>query len=179
MPEGEAGTLDDLVVVGRIRRAHGLLGVLVVEPMTASAELVFAAGRDLIAGTVKAVAAVPARTLHIEMAEPFQGGFRVQFTGIATRDAADLWRDRYVLSHRADLPEPDESQVYLYDLIGLTAEGQGGEVVGKVVAYYELRHDVMIEVERGKDTVMIPYRFVTEVDLEGKRLVVEPPEGLF
>jgi ribosomal 30S subunit maturation factor RimM len=42
-------TTDDLVVVGRIRRAHGLLGVLVVEPMTASAELVFAAGRDLIA----------------------------------------------------------------------------------------------------------------------------------
>lgn len=169
---------EDLVIVGRIRRAHGLLGVLVVEPMTASAELVFAPGRDVIAGTVKAVAAVPARKLHIEMAEPFQGGFRVQFTGIAGRDEAELWRDRYLLSHRADLPEPDESQVYLYDLIGLTVEDQGNQVVGKVLAYYELKHDVMIEVERANDTVMIPYRFVTEVDLEGKRLVVEPPEGL-
>jgi ribosomal 30S subunit maturation factor RimM len=36
----------------------------------------------------------------------------------------------------------------------------------------------MVEVQRVEDTVMIPYRFVTEVDLEQKRLVVEPPDGL-
>jgi len=32
---------EDLVVVGRIRRSHGVYGVVVVEPMTASAEEVF------------------------------------------------------------------------------------------------------------------------------------------
>jgi ribosomal 30S subunit maturation factor RimM len=53
-----------------------------------------------------------------------------------------------------------------------------GELVGNVVAYYELKHDVMIEISRGESTVMIPYLFVTEVDLEARRLVVEPPEGL-
>jgi ribosomal 30S subunit maturation factor RimM len=36
----------------------------------------------------------------------------------------------------------------------------------------------MIEISRGESTVMIPYLFVTEVDLEARRLVVEPPEGL-
>ena len=45
-------------------------------------------------------------------------------------------------------------------------------------AYYELPHDIMIEVAREGGSVMVPYRFVTEVDLEGKRLVVEPPDGL-
>lgn len=178
MSEPKAEPSSDLVVVGRIRRSHGLHGVVVVEPMTGSAELVFAAERELIAGTVKGEAAVPRRMLRIEMAEPFQGGFRVRFDAIGDRNEADRWRDRYVLSPRAGLPEPRGNEIYLYDLIGLTAEATNGEIVGRVQAYYELRHDVMIEVERPGGSVMIPYRFVSEVDLEGKRLVVEPPEGL-
>jgi 16S rRNA processing protein RimM len=167
-----------IVAVGRIHRAHGLHGVVVVEPMTAGAELVFTPGRELIAGTVKGQPASPERMLRIEMAEPFQAGFRVQFSGIGDRDEAERWRDRYLLAPRAELPEPDENEIYLHDLVGLNVERNGGEIIGQVVAYYELRHDVMVEVQRVEDTVMIPYRFVTEVDLEQKRLVVEPPDGL-
>ena len=169
---------DDLVVVGRIRRAHGVFGVVVVEPMTAGAEEVFTPGRHLLAGTVKGEVSVPAQTLHIEMAEPFQGGFRVQFDAITDRNEADRWRNRFVLSARRELPEPRENEIYLHDLIGLTVLDQGGEAVGLVEAYYELPHDIMIEVTRSSGSVMVPYRFVTEVDLEGKRVVVNPPEGL-
>lgn len=173
-----AAPADDLVVVGRIRKAHGVKGVVVVEPMTASADEVFVPGREFVAGTVKGTVASPEQRLRIEMAEPFQGGFRVQFDAITGRDEADRWRDRHVLSPRAELPEPDESEIYLHDLIGLAVQGTDGAVIGKVLAYYELKHDVMIEVERTGDTVMVPYRFVTDVDLEAKRLVVEPPDGL-
>ena len=169
---------NDLVVVGRIRNSHGVKGVVVVEPMTASPEEVFTPGRELIAGTVKGDAAVPVRMLRIDMAEPFKEGFRVQFAGIADRNEADRWRNRYVLSPRAELPEPDEGEIYLHDLVGLSAIGPGGELIGSVVAYYELPHDVMVEVERSSGSVMIPYRFVSEVDLEGKRIVVAPPDGL-
>jgi 16S rRNA processing protein RimM len=169
---------EDLVVVGRIRRSHGVYGVVVVEPMTASAEEVFTPGRQLVAGTVKGEAATPERRLRIEMAEPFQGGFRVQFAEITDRNEADRWRNRHVLSPRAELPEPDENEIYLHDLVGLSVEGADGQAIGHVEAYYELPHDVMIEVRRTDDSVMIPYRFVTEVDLNSMRLVVEPPEGL-
>jgi 16S rRNA processing protein RimM len=169
---------EDLVVVGRIRRSHGVYGVVVVEPMTASAEEVFTPGRQLVAGTVKGEAATPERRLRIEMAEPFQGGFRVQFAEITDRNEADRWRNRHVLSPRAELPEPDENEIYLHDLVGLSVEGADGQAIGLVEAYYELPHDVMIEVRRADASVMIPYRFVTEVDLNSKRLVVEPPEGL-
>jgi 16S rRNA processing protein RimM len=170
--------VSDLVVVGRIRRSHGVKGVVVVEPMTAAADEVFAEGRQLIAGTAKGDAASPEKRLRIEMAEPFQDGYRVQFDAIAGRDEADRWRNRYLLSPRADLPEPNEAEVYLHDLVGFTVEGIGGDRIGQVEAYYELRHDIMIEVAREGGSVMIPYRFVSEVDMAGKRIVVEPPEGL-
>ena len=177
MPADESDA-PDLVVVGRIRRSHGVLGVLVVEPMTASAGEVFMPGRQFVAGTATGEPAVPERMLRIEMAEPFQGGFRVQFDAIRDRNEADRWRNRYVLAPRSELPEPGEDEIYLHDLVGLAVEGQGGESIGRVSAYYELPHDVMIEVDRASDSVMIPYRFVTTVDLDAKRLVVDPPEGL-
>jgi 16S rRNA processing protein RimM len=174
MPE----QITDLVVVGRIRRAHGVKGVVVVEPMTADADQVFLEGRTLIAGTVKTEAASPLKHLRVEMAEPFQGGFRVQFDAISGRDEAERWRNRCVLAPRAELPEPDENEIYLHDLIGLAVMHEQN-VIGHVEAYYELKHDVMIEIARpGTDSVMVPYRFVTEVDLDAKRLAVDPPEGL-
>lgn len=170
---------ESLVVVGRIRRSHGVKGVVVVEPLTADPHLVFIAGRDVIAGTVKGEATAPERRLRIEMAEPFQGGYRVQFDAIADRDEADRWRNRCVLSSRAELPAPSNDAVYLHDLIGMRVDGKMGEEIGRVDAYYELPHDVMIEIARpGAESVMVPYRFVIEVDPDRKRLVVEPPEGL-
>ena len=178
MPDEALDAADDLIAVGRIRRSHGVLGVLVVEPMTIRPETVFTPGRELIAGNTKGEPAVPERVLRIEMAEPFQGGFRVQFSGIADRNEADRWRNRHVLLARAELPEPDENEIYLFHLVGLTVEHQGGDVIGRVEAYYELPHDAMIEVARPGGSVLIPYRFVSSVDLEGKRLVVDPPEGL-
>lgn len=174
MPED----ITDLVVVGRIRRAHGVKGVVVVEPMTADADEVFVEGRTLIAGTVKDSAASPVKELRIEMAEPFQGGFRVQFDAISGRDEAERWRNRCVLAPRAELPEPDENEIYLHDLVGLVVMHENNPI-GHVEAYYELKHDVMIEVARpDADSVMVPYRFILEIDLDAKRLVVDPPEGL-
>ena len=171
-------TPDDLVVVGRIRRAHGVFGVVVVEAMTAGAAEVFVPGRQLVAGTTRGDAAVPEKVLRVEMAEPFQGGFRVQFDAISGRNEADRWRNRCVLAVRSDLPEPGENEIYLHDLIGLAVLDRNGEAIGPVETYYELPQDIMIEVARADGSVMIPYRFVTEVDIEGKRVVVDPPEGL-
>lgn len=167
-----------LVAVGRIRRSHGVLGVVVVEPLTGDADVVFAPGREFIAGDVSGEPLVPERRLRATMAEPFQGGYRVQFDAIPDRDEADRWRNRHVLLPRELLPEPAADEIYLHDLIGLRVEHTNGAAVGPVEAYYELPHDVMIEVRASSGSVMIPYRFVVQVDLEGKRVVVDPPEGL-
>ena len=146
--------------------------------MTAGAAEVFVPGRQLVAGTTKGEAAVPEKVLRIEMAEPFQGGFRVQFDGITGRNEADRWRNRCILVPRSELPEPGANEIYLHDLIDLEVLDRSGEAIGRIEAYYELPQDIMIEVARAAGSVMIPYRFVTEVDIEGKRVVVDPPEGL-
>src|SRR5689334_21508482 len=104
----ERGEASELVIVGRIRRSHGVKGVVVIETMTAGADDVFSAGKELVAGTVTGDVIAPPKTLRIEMAEPFQKGFRVQFAEITGRDEADRWRNRYVLAPRDELPEPGD-----------------------------------------------------------------------
>jgi len=124
---------------------------------------------------------MPNQELHVEWAEPFQGGLRVQFTEVQDRPAADLWRNRQLLLPETEMPEADEGEILLEDLIGMQVLRENGDAVGTVTSYYELPHDLLVEVTRdGGDTVLIPYReeFVAEVDVEQKRMVIEPPEGL-
>ena len=62
MPSPDA---RDLVIVGRLRRAHGVKGDLIAEAITDTPAAVFAAGRVLFAGTPKGDPDPKGRTLTI------------------------------------------------------------------------------------------------------------------
>jgi 16S rRNA processing protein RimM len=49
-----------------------------------------------------------------------------------------------------------------------------------VTDVYELPQGIMLDVRRANGSVLIPFRpeVVTKVDLAGRRLIVDPPEGL-
>ena len=168
-------------IVGRVRRAHGIRGELVVELMTDAPDAIFAPGARLFAGNTAGDITPSARELHVEDARSFKDGLLVTFGEIADRTQADLWRDRYLLVPRDELEPPGEDEVYLHDLVGLEVQRTDGSVIGKVSAYFELAHGLLLEIRRPDDTVLMPYRdeFVAEVDIEGGRLVIDPPEGLF
>ena len=172
----------ELTIVGRVRRAHGIHGELVIEPLTDAPDAVFAPGRRVFAGTVDGDPAPDGRTLVVEESRPFKGGgWIVAFDGIADRNEAERWRERYVLAPKSELPPAAEHEVYLHDLLGLSVVRAGSqELVGDVTDVYELPQGVMLDVRRPKGSVLIPFRpeVVTRVDLAGRRLFVDPPEGL-
>ena len=67
----------ELIIVGRVRKAHGIRGDLVVEPITDEPDAVFAPGRRVIAGTASGDPAKDRRELHVTAASPFKGGLIV------------------------------------------------------------------------------------------------------
>lgn len=172
----------ELTIVGRVRRAHGIHGELVIEPLTDVPDAVFAPGRRVFAGTVGGDPAPDGRALVVEESRPFKGGgWIVAFAGLADRTEAERWRERYVLAPKDELTPAAEHEVYLHDLFGLSVVRAGSlEPVGEVVDVYELPQGIMLDVRRTTGTVLIPFRpeVVTQVDLAGRRLIVEPPEGL-
>jgi 16S rRNA processing protein RimM len=68
------------------------------------------------------------------------------------------------------------------DLVGLTAVGDAGEVLGTVTDTFETAaHEVLVvREEKGRQDLYVPFTMehVPQVDLQKGRIVVRPPEGL-
>jgi 16S rRNA processing protein RimM len=175
-------TAPDLTIVGRVRRAHGIHGELVIEPLTDAPDAVFAPGRRVFAGTADGDPAPNKRELVVEESRPFKGGgWIVAFEGIADRNEAERWRERYLLAPVEELAPIGENEVYLHDLNGLRVLLDGTEeLIGEVTDVYELPQGVMLDVRREKGSVLIPFRaeVVTRLDLPSRRVFIAPPEGL-
>jgi 16S rRNA processing protein RimM len=170
----------EYVIVGRVRKAHGIRGEVVVESITDAPEAVFAAGRRLMAGTAGGELADDVPEVHIRRATPFKGGWIVRFSEIGDRNEAELWRGRYFLLPAVELAPPAGDEVYFHDLVGLKVALVDGAEIGTVEALFELPQGLVLDVRTERGTVMVPYRpeVVTSVDVGQKLLVIDPPPGL-
>lgn len=168
-----------LIIVGRVRKAHGIRGDLVVEAMTDAADAVFSPGRRFMAGTAAGDPAKNGAELNVAWATPFKGGFIVHFNEITDRSIAETWRDRYLLLPADELEPLGEDEVYVHELPGMRVELESGEVIGTVADTYELPQGLTLDVAREGGSVMIPYdRIVTSVDRAARVIRIDPPEGL-
>ncbi|MEO7086293.1 MAG: ribosome maturation factor RimM [Gemmatimonadaceae bacterium] len=170
---------EELIIVARVRKAHGIRGELVVEPMTDEPETVFANGKRLIAGNASGDRAKDRREVHVAASSPFKGGYIVRFDEIADRTAAELWRDRFLLLPAGELAPLGDDQVYVHEIPGMRVELESGDEIGTVIATYDLPQGLTLDVQRGKSSVLIPYdRVVTSIDRELRLIKIDPPEGL-
>src|SRR5690242_620163 len=166
------------VIVGRVRKAHGIRGELVVEPITDTPERIFAPGQRVFAGTVRGDLSPDRRELHVDRATRFKEGFIVAFREIADRTVAEQWRNRFFLVPAAEVLPLDEGEVYVHELVGMRALLESGASLGEVAEVYELPHGLAIDVRRadGGGTVLLLYeQSVTMVDRDARTLTVTVP----
>ena len=168
-------------LVGRVRRAHGIRGELVVETLTDAPDAIFAAGRRVFAGTPDGDVAPGAPEMRVVHATPFKGGLIVALEGIDSRSAAESWRDRYLLLPEDEVDPPADDEVFIHDLVGMQVRRVDGTSIGSVTAVFELPQGLVIEVARdGGKPVLLPFdeQTVTEVDPAQRIIQVDPVEGL-
>jgi 16S rRNA processing protein RimM len=177
-------TTPAFIIVGRVRKAHGIRGEVVVEPITDAPDAIFASGRRVFAGTATGDLSPNRAELHVASSRPFNEGFLVAFTEVPDRTVAETWRGRYLLVPADELSAPSDEEVYLHELPGMRVELESGEVVGTVDATYDLPQGLAIDVRRAApregETVLLLFdeRMIASVDREARRIVVTPPEGL-
>ena len=173
-------TAPELLIVGRVRKAHGIHGELGVEPITDGPDAIFAPGRRVFAGTAKGDVSPGRPELHVTTVRPMGDGLLVKFDEVPDRTVAELWRGRYFLVPAEEVPPPDEREVYLHELPGMQVVLVSGEPVGRVADFYELPQGIAIDVAREHGTVMVPFdeRVVTAVDREARVITIDPPAGL-
>lgn len=168
-------------MVGRVRRAHGLRGELVVESLSDEPDAIFAPGRRVFAGTRAGALADDALELRILRSSPFKGGWIVAFDGIGDREVADAWKDRFFLLPENEVEPPAEGEVFIHALVGMRVVHVNGSAIGEVAAVLELPQGLLIDVKRdGRKNVLLPFNdhTVTGVDTESRVIGVDPVEGL-
>lgn len=169
------------LVVGHLNKPHGTKGEFFVWPLTDHPESVYAPGVVLLLGEEDENEPNPdLPPLRIESVRPFKRGVLVCFGGVDSRSQADLLRGRY-LFRAADALEPlAEGEVFYHQLLGLAVSTVDGVEVGKVTEVFELASADMLEVQGENGVVMIPFldHIVVGIDVEGGRMVIDPPDGL-
>lgn len=166
------------LVVGRIVRPHGVRGELVVEVRTDDPDV------RLAAGVVLATEPAAAGPLTVTRARWHSGRLLLSFDGVTDRDQADQLRGIMLVVDSADLEDiGDPDEFHDHQLIGLAVIGPGGEHVGEVADVLHYGQDLLVVAGSGPREgaeIMVPFvaELVPEVDLEAKRLVIDPPPGL-
>jgi 16S rRNA processing protein RimM len=166
------------VVVGRVAKAHGVGGELAVDVHTDEPSLRFASEAVVRAklrdGTQRPLTVVSAR--------PHTDRLLVRFAEVLTRDVAETLRGALLLVDVADLPpSQDPDEFYDHELEGLAAELGDGTRVGTVreVAHGPGSDLLVLDLPDGRE-VLVPFvrAIVPEVDVVGRRVLLDPPEGL-
>ena len=172
-------TRDDLVIVGRIRRPHGVRGELLIEVITDEPDAVYASGRRVFAGSDGATVD-ELRVLTVVETRPFKDGLLIRFDEIVDRTAAERWNGRLLFVPEHELTPPGEGEVYVHELQGMTVELSSGEIVGRVADVFEVPQGLLLDVARERGTVLVPFTDDVIVDIDRDRRIVriDPPEGL-
>lgn len=167
----------DELVVGLVRRAHGLDGEVLVELLTGDADEVFVEGRVFrVRGGGKAA---PAR-LTVHKTRAHKGGRLLRFTEVADRTVAERLRGVELALGADELRALGPDEFFLHDLVDYRVVLSDGEEVGAVTTVYETGAQMLLGVSTGDREVLVPFgrQVVKEVDRERRRIVIDPTPGL-
>lgn len=149
--------MAERVEVGRVGRPHGIAGAFVVEQPSEDPAR-FAVGATLLAGDLEVVVLEAKRV----------GGGR-----LAIRIDPPVPRGTALEVPRDALPEPEEDAYYVFQLVGLRVEEEGGHPVGTVKDVIEAPANDVLELEDGRLLPLVG-ACVLDVDLERRRIVIAP-----
>lgn len=163
---------DRLLLVARVAGAFGVKGEIRITTFTEDPTAI-GRYRNLLRED-------GASGLSLSAVRPVKGAVIARAKGVDTRDQAEALRGVTLYVRRDDLPEPDEDEFYLADLIGLTVESASGEAMGKVKAVQDFGAGDLLEIQPAKGASWwLPFtrEAVPEVRLaEGKIIAVKPDE---
>jgi 16S rRNA processing protein RimM len=166
------------LTVGRVVKAHGVTGEVVVEVRTDDPEMRFAPGTILRAKRSDH----GERNYVVETVRAHGSRLLVRLEGVDDRDAADALRGSLFVIDSADLPPLDEPDTYYdHQLEGLLVRTTAGRDIGTVAEVLHTAAGELLAVNRAEaGELLVPFvsAIVTSVSLDSRIVEIDPPEGL-
>lgn len=194
---GEVLQHSERVAVGIIRDAWGLGGAFKIEPFNHPHDSVLKSVRrwwlraapraghssgEAGAGAGGGLASVPSpgvahapQSLRISRCRVHGETLVAQAEGIGDRTSAEALKGLLVEIDRADFPRTTAGEYYWIDLIGCAVMGQGGAVLGEVVALDDHGAHAILIVKKDGDERLIPFveTYLVSVDISKRRIEVD------
>ena len=168
-PDGEPVYL----VVGFLRRAHGLRGEIILDLHTDFPERL-RSGRKLLIGEER-------RPMTLEGARPHAKGMLIKFTGIDTPEEVGQLRNQWVYVMAADVPSLPEGKLYQHELFGFEVVEENGNPLGSLVEIIETgANDVYVVRNASGKEILLPAipSVILELDSARRFMRVHLLEGL-
>lgn len=165
------------LVVGRVVKAHGITGEVVVDVRTDDPDARFAPGTSL-RGRAKGG---EEHEYTIESVREHGGRLLVRLDGVADRNAADALRGTLFVVDSQELPPIDDpDEYYDHQLEGLQVRTVAGDAVGTVAEVLHTAAGELLAVRGAEREVLVPFvgAIVTSVSLADRLIEIDPPEGL-
>jgi 16S rRNA processing protein RimM len=166
---------DDGAVVGRVARAHGNVGRVIVNPETDFVETRFQVGAELLARRGGRVERMRVTAMRMHLGRPVIG-----LAGVDTMTDAEAMAGvefRVPVDRLEPLPE---GTFYRHDLVGCGVDTVGGDRVGEVVAVEGELGASRLVVRGLAGEVLVPLAraICVVIDIAARRIVIDPPDGL-
>lgn len=124
-----------------------------------------------------------AQSYSVRIVRTVKNGFAARLGGVATKEQADALKGTRLYVDRDRLPDLPDDEYYHTDLIGLDVFDTGGTRLGRVKSVLNHGATDLLEIHGPglKSTVLLPFTLaaVPTVDLTARRIIADPPDGLF
>ena len=168
-PDGEPVYL----VVGFLRRAHGLRGEIIMDLHTDFPERL-RSGRKLFVGEAR-------QPMTLSGTRPHAKGLLVKFKGVETPEDVIPFRNQWVYVKATDVPDLPEGKLYQHELFGFHVLDEHGNPLGELVEIIETgaNNVYVVRNESGTELLLpaIP-SVILEMDTERRLMRVHVLEGL-
>ena len=165
------------IAVGVIRKAHGVRGEANVEPWTDSFERFEELSNVILVSPDES----QTRQARIESAREHRDRALLKFADINSPEEIESLRQWTIEIPEREARSLEANEFFLHDLIGLRLVDADGRDRGETIDAYEGGGGVLLNVRRADGgTYEVPFAesICTEIDLPGKRIVVDLPEGI-
>ncbi|MGI9406096.1 MAG: ribosome maturation factor RimM [Hyphomicrobiaceae bacterium] len=157
----------DRIRVGHIAGPHGIRGEVLIKSYTAVPEDIASYGP---------LETQTGDTIVIRKCRAASKGIVAALDGITSRNAAEALKGAQLHVARDKLPDTDEEEWYVADLIGLSVEDEDGLKIGTVLTVHDFGAGELLELELAgrPQSLLIPFtrETIPDIRIDEQRLTV-------
>jgi 16S rRNA processing protein RimM len=166
---------DDMVLVGRIARPHGVRGEVIVNPETDFVEDRFSAGATMWTRSDRGDERLTITSARVQNGRPVIG-----LTGFSRIEDVERLAGLELRVPEQELRPLDENVFYQHQLVGCSVETIDGRHVGVVARVDGGAAGSLLVIDGPRGEILIPFvlDICADIDVSAQRIRIKPPDGL-